>query len=52
MMKLISRILYLLALTIFWLGVIFIPEDYGKIMFVTGLTFILGYEIAGIGDRW
>lgn len=51
-MKLLSRLLYLLALTALWLGVIFISEDYGQAMFVTGLGFILGYEIAGLGERW
>ncbi len=51
-MKLLSRILYLIALTLFWLGVIFIPEDCGKVMFFTGLSWILVYEISGIGERW
>lgn len=52
MMKLISRILYLLALSALWVGVIFVSEEYGKAMFVTGLGFILGYEIADLGERW
>jgi len=48
--KIIYRILYLIALVLFWVGIIFIQEDYGKIMVTIAIGFIVGYEIVGTED--
>lgn len=55
MLKIISRISYLIAIALIWLGIVFISYPDGGFLLGVGITYILMYEIVLMntdGEEW
>ncbi len=48
MLKIISRVSYLIALAFIWLGIIFISYPEGGLLLGGGIVYILVYEIVSM----